>query len=165
MVAQCTLPVAGLILAASRSSADAPETRTNRELSIAQTQTQGKEPIIATMLPKMLAPDTYNQRPELVNQVRTIMESISEEGIIGDLSGMKDRPDATPTLAALTVPVLIIQGKDDQFASPEITTAMHTAAPRAKIVKVPDAGHLPNLEQPVSFNQTLLDFIMSIPSS
>jgi 3-oxoadipate enol-lactonase len=157
--------VAGLILAGSRSSADTPETRAGREQSLAQVQTEGKEPIIAAMLPKMLAPATYDQRPELVNQVRTIMESTSVAGIAGDLAGMKDRPDATPTLATLKVPLLIIQGMEDQFATPEVTATMRAAAPRGKIVKIADAGHLPNLEQPVSFNQTVLNFIMSIPSS
>ena len=40
---------------------------------------------------------------------------MSLEGITGDLMGMKERPDLTPTLAGIKVPTLVLHGADDQI--------------------------------------------------
>ena len=86
--------LAGLILTATRASADNPETKLNRENQIALTRKSGVKAEIDLVLPKFLSPETYKNRPELVQQVRQIMESTSLEGVLGDLMGMRDRPDS-----------------------------------------------------------------------
>jgi 3-oxoadipate enol-lactonase len=36
---------------------------------------------------------------------------------------------------------------------------MHKAIPNSELVVIPDAGHLPNLEQPDLFNDAVIDFL------
>jgi pimeloyl-ACP methyl ester carboxylesterase len=55
-----------------------------------------------------------------------------------------------------------LHGAEDQIISKAEARAMVTALPDAGLVIIPGAGHLPNLEQPETFNQLLGDFIVSL---
>jgi 3-oxoadipate enol-lactonase len=151
--------VAGLVLAATRPGPDTPEGQANRDKSAALARQQGVSAIAEAMLPKLLSPGTYQAQPELVKQVRTIMETISLEGITGDLMGMKERPDSTPALAGIKVPTLVLHGADDQIIPLQEAERMRNAIPNARLQVLPEAGHLLNLEQPELFNQAIQGFI------
>ena len=156
--------LAGLILTATRASADTPEIKLNRENQIALTRTSGVKAEIDLVLPKFLAPEAYRNRPELVKLVRQIMESTSLEGVLGDLMGMRDRPDSRPLLKDMRLPVLIIHGTDDQLIPLSEAELMRDEIPGAQLIVIPDAGHLPNLEQPDLFNQAVRQFISQFQS-
>lgn len=149
----------GLILAATRASADTPKGKANRDAAATQAKGNGVESVVESMLPKMMSPKTYQQKPELVQRVKQIMASTSLEGVLGDLMGMKERPDSTPTLGRISIPTLVIHGEDDQIISAEETKQMHAQIHDAFLETVPEAGHLLNLEQPQIFNQAVRRFI------
>ena len=87
------------------------------------------------------------------------MEDTSLEGMVGALQAMKDRPDSTPTLATIDVPTLIIHGADDQLIPLSEARAMQAAIEGSELVVIPEAGHLPNLEQIDLFSDAVLDFL------
>jgi pimeloyl-ACP methyl ester carboxylesterase len=154
--------VAALVLAATRASADTPEGKQNREKAIQTAQVEGPPAVVRTMLPKMLAPHTYEANPKLVEHVREIMESASVEGIIGSLYALRDRPDSTPMLAQIQCPTLILHGEADQLIPLSEAERMH-AGIRGSILKViPASGHLLNLEQPDLFNQSIHEFVREL---
>ena len=111
------------------------------------------------MLPKLLASQTYDEDSELVEFVQEMMEDTSLEGMVGALQAMKDRPDSTPTLATIDVPTLIIHGADDQLIPLSEARAMQAAIEGSELVVIPEAGHLPNLEQIDLFSDAVLDFL------
>lgn len=150
--------VAGLILTATRAGADSDEGKAGRNKAVATVEGEGIEPIIAGMLPKLMAPDSYED-DELVDFVKEIMEGTSVEGMIGALQAMRDRPDSTSTLAKIAVPTLIIHGEADQLIPIAEAEAMYRAIEEAEMVVIEDAGHLPNLEQPDVFNDAVIDFL------
>ncbi|MFQ5401333.1 MAG: alpha/beta fold hydrolase [Anaerolineae bacterium] len=153
--------VAGLILTATRAAADSEEGRANRDKAAETVRAQGVTPIVEGMLPKLMAPASYEDE-ELVDYVKDMMMGASVEGMVGALQAMKERPDSTPTLAEIEVPILIIHGAEDQIIPLAEAEAMHDAIPHSRLVVIPDAGHLPNLEQPDEFNDAVLDFIESL---
>ena len=155
--------IAGLILAATRSSADSPEGKASREKSIHLAQEKGSGPIIEGMLPRILAPRNIATRPDLVNHVKQIMASIPTTTIIKDLQGMIERPDSTKLLAISSKPTLIIHGADDQIVPLKEAHALSQIIPGAQFIALPEAGHLLNLEQPDQFNLAVSQFIESIP--
>ena len=154
--------VAGMILAATRAGADSEEAKTNRDNAAQLTKQHGSQPVIDSMLPIVMAPRTYQDRPELVSQVAGIMESTSPSGMISALMGMKSRPDSTPTLGQIGVPTLIVHGADDQIIPVSESEAMHTGIQGSNLEIIPDAGHLPNLEQTQLFNQAVEDFLSQL---
>jgi pimeloyl-ACP methyl ester carboxylesterase len=151
--------VAGLILSATRAGADSAEVKEARDKAAGVAIAEGTAAIAEGMLPKLLAPDNYEAQPDLVEFVREMMQETSEDGVVGALTAMRDRPDSTPDLPALDVPVLILHGAEDQLIPLAEAEAMAAALPRAKLVVVPGAGHLPNLEQPEIFNDAVREFL------
>ena len=154
--------VRGLMLTATRALPDSAESAENRLKAAALAEKEGPETIARAMLPKMLSPKSQANRPDLVAQVKSIMESASVLGIVGALLGMRLRIDSTPTLRKIKVGTLIFRGTDDSFVPMEEAQMMQTAIPNARLVLLPDAGHLPNLEQPVLFNQTVREFFTKV---
>jgi len=151
--------VAGMVLAATRSGADTPENKLNREKAAELARQGGPGAIAESMLPKMLSPKTYNDHPELAKTVWEIMVSTSLDGILGDLAGMKNRPDSTPTLAKIDKPTLILYGSDDQLISLNDVITMRAGIRGALLAVLPDAGHLLNMEQPEAFNEAVRNFL------
>jgi 3-oxoadipate enol-lactonase len=154
--------VAGLILVATRAGADSEEAKANRDNAAENVRANGVPALVEGMLPKLLAPQTAAADPALVDVVRAIMLATSPEGAVGALQAMRDRPDSTPTLAEIDVPTLIIHGRDDQLIPLAEAEAMHQAIKGSRLVALPDAGHLPNLENPELFNDAVIDFLEEI---
>jgi pimeloyl-ACP methyl ester carboxylesterase len=141
---------------------DSPEAQANREKSAALAREKGVEAIADAMLPKMFAPATYAAKPGLVAEARAIMAATPLNGVVGDLLGMKVRPDSTALLPQIDRPVLVIHGQDDQLIPSREAEATHAALPNARLVLVPNAGHLLNLEQPETFNAEVRTFLQSL---
>lgn len=64
----------------------------------------------------------------------------------------------TAALAELRLPVLILQGLEDQLTPPGGSVKMSRAIPHSRLLLLPEAGHSLPVEQPVLFGSTLLAF-------
>lgn len=67
--------------------------------------------------------------------------------------------DQTTTLPNITVPTLLIWGKNDQDAPLKIADEMHSLIKDSELVVIPDAGHNTFLEQPLLFYGTVKRFL------
>ena len=110
------------------------------------------------MLPKLLAPTSYQTKRALVEQVRAIMTGSYISGIVGDLMAIAERPDSTPLLKKITCPTLVLVGEMDALTSPAENKRIADGIPGARLQIIPSAGHLSNLEQPEIFNEALRAF-------
>jgi pimeloyl-ACP methyl ester carboxylesterase len=80
------------------------------------------------------------------------------------LTMWRGEPDIPPTdLAALTMPVLIVQGDDDAVRV-EHSAALARAIPDAQLAVVPGTSHALPLEKPALLNRLLLDFLAGEPT-
>jgi pimeloyl-ACP methyl ester carboxylesterase len=77
---------------------------------------------------------------------------------------MGRRPDSVPTLARITCPTLVIVGDQDQIVPFGEGQRMAQTIKGARLVRIPGAGHLPNLENPAAFNSALSSFFAGLPS-
>ena len=71
--------------------------------------------------------------------------------------------ELSPAVARLDVPALVIVGAEDR-GSREPSEQLAKALPRAKLVVIPGAGHVVNLQAPKEFNAALLEFLAALPS-
>jgi 3-oxoadipate enol-lactonase len=62
-------------------------------------------------------------------------------------------------LQEIDVPTLVVVGERDRVAPVELCEQLAAGIHGARLVRVPDAGHLSNLERPAEFNRALLDFL------
>ena len=146
----------GLILLDTRETPDTAEARKGRYDTIEKVREEGVEPVVESMLPKML---TANAPPEMRERVRQIMSTSSREGVIAALRAMAERPDSSPLLPSINVPVLIIVGEEDSITPPVDAERMANALPKATLVKIPGAAHLANVEKAADVNAAILDYV------
>ncbi len=155
--------VRALVLADTRPQADAPEAKQGRENTAQTVLKDGVAGVAAATAPRMLAPATVQGRADVVERVKAIMASTSVNGYVGDLRGLAARQDSTDTLAKINVPTLVVVGEQDVVTPVADSEMMAKAIKGAKLVKVPNAGHLSPLEQPAEFNKALVGFLRSLP--
>ena len=151
--------LAGLILADTRSEPDDAAGRAKRDEMIALAHSAGVSGVIDQMLPKMLAPPA---RPEVVETVRTVAAGQSPASVAAALAALRDRPDATAALGAITVPTLILVGEHDAITPPVMAQVLAAKIPGSKLVTIPGAGHLSNLENPDAFSAAVGEFLGSL---
>jgi pimeloyl-ACP methyl ester carboxylesterase len=151
--------LAGLALIATRPGADSEAGRQKRAELRAAVAQHGPQAAADAMLPTLLPPTTATERPALVEQVRATILRQTPAGLIPAIQAMAARPDSTPDLAGLTMPVLILHGAADATVPPVEADAMHAAISGSTLVLVPDAGHLPMLEAPAAVAAALREFL------
>lgn len=153
---------AGLVLAATRAGNDSEQGRAGRDQAAEKARTEGIEAVVDGMLPKMLTSEHFENKPEMVSKARSIMTSISLEGMVGDLMAMKERIDSRPMLDTITVPTLILHGVDDQLIPPQEAKDLQSAIRGSQLQLIPNAGHLLNLEQHAAFNASMSGFLSGL---
>lgn len=151
--------VAGLVLADTRAGADTEEVAARRVAQQAQVAEQGTAELIETMLQSLLSDETRAHQPEVVERARSLMHESKPAGIIAALEAMRRRPDATPQLGVIDMPVLVLVGEHDPMSPPSEAQAMADALPEAQLEVIPGAGHLSNLESPEAFNLALETYL------
>jgi pimeloyl-ACP methyl ester carboxylesterase len=149
--------VKGMVLADTKAQADTPEGKAGRFQMAQIAYKQGPSAIADLMLPKLLSPATIQSRPELVQQVRTMIEGNQISGIAGDLMAMEERPDSVPFLRQITCPTRIIVGELDQATPLSDAQLMAGQIPGAKLAIISNAAHLANLEQPEAFTKIVTE--------
>jgi len=113
-------------------------------------------------MPKLLARVTLERQPAVEGEVREMILRQPVWGIVGALRALRDRPDSTPLLGRIGVPVLVVAGDDDQIAPAEEMEAMARAIPDARFMVVRDAGHMTPLEQPLALNGAISAFLETL---
>jgi pimeloyl-ACP methyl ester carboxylesterase len=151
--------VESLILADTRAQSDTEEARRTREETAERALNEGMQAIADAMLPKLLAPTTLKQKPEIVARVREMILANKPVGAAAALRGMALRKDQTALLSRIVVPTLILVGNDDVLTPPGDSEVMHDGIRGALLEIIQGAGHLSNIEQPAQFNQALVSFL------
>ena len=146
-----------LALVDTRASADDAAGKAKRDEAIATVRAQGAGAIADAMLPR-LATAASLARGDLAERIRRIMLRQKPETIEGDLAAMRDRPDSRDALPGISVPTLVVVGEADALTPPADSEAMAAAIPGARLVRIPDAGHLTPMERPGPVSATLGDF-------
>lgn len=151
--------VAGLVLVDTQASADDAAGKERREASAKEALEKGVEPLVQTLLPRLVAagPDSPVGR-----EVAALMRTASREGIAAAQRGMALRPDSKDILARYAGPALVVVGEHDAITPLEKAKAMADLVSGARLEVIPGAAHLPNQEQPERFNAVLDSFLSSL---
>ena len=151
-----------LVLADTRPQADTDESRRGREQSAARALGEGMHTIADAMLPKLFAPSTQAERPEVVARVREMILNTDPQGAASALRGMAVRPDQTELLREINCPTLIIVGSLDQITPPADADLMKREIRGSRLEVIEGAGHVSNIERPAEFNRALENFLREL---
>ncbi|HEY6567918.1 MAG TPA: alpha/beta fold hydrolase [Actinomycetota bacterium] len=147
--------VAGIVLANTRSGADAREAADGRRALADRLESEGNGFMVEAP-PPLLSSDAP---PAMWAQVRETIAEQPAPSIAAAARGMAQRKDSTPDLSAIDVPVLIVTSDADTLIAPEVSLAMAEHIPGAQQVTLAGGGHLSNLEVPEAFDEALRAFL------
>ncbi len=150
-----------VLLANTRAPADTAEGVAARQKMSELVRAAGPRAVADQMTPKLLGQTTARARPHLADTVRAMIESNTAEGIDAAIHAMMRRPDSSPMLKAISVPALVVAGEEDTFIPLADAEALDRDIPRSRLVVLPGAGHLSNLEAAEDFSLALADFLAS----
>lgn len=152
-----------LILADTRSDADAEPVRQNRLAMIRAIEKDGLRPLADDFIKKAFAPCTLAENKPCVAAIHDTILRHDPKGVCVAVKAIMSRTDTTPSLAKIAVPTIVLGGDNDAFTPPATCQALASAIPGAKFALIPHAGHLSSLENPQTFNRHLLGFLQSLP--
>jgi 3-oxoadipate enol-lactonase len=151
--------VSGLILADTRPGADSAEARANRENVAILAETQGTGALADLQIPRLISDYTRQHSPLVELRIRQMIEAATPQGVAAASRGMALRADSNDLLSTIACPALVLVGEHDILTPPDLAQEYAAKITGARLVVIPRAGHLPNLEQPQAFLQTVSDFL------
>jgi pimeloyl-ACP methyl ester carboxylesterase len=100
---------------------------------------------------------------EVRNEAATGMSEFHPAGfrLMARASADTDTRDLLPNIK---VPTLLIWGEADARSPITVAHQFHEAIPGSKLVIIPDAGHVSNMEQPELFNAEVRGFCLGVSS-
>lgn len=137
---------------------DVPERTADRRRLMEMAKAKGAREVQKVLLPRLVHPDRLGEAG-LVETVLQMAEDTGIEAFMREQEAIIARPDSRPSLAAIKVPALVLTGEQDQQTPPDIAKEIASLTPGAKLVIVPDCGHLATLERPTAVNGALQEWL------
>lgn len=150
-----------LILCDTRAVADSEEAARGRRQTAQRVLAEGSQVVADSMEPRLFCEQTRRDNGALVAAARQVMLAARPATVAAALRGMAERPDVSGDLPQIDKPTLVICGQHDVISTVDEMRGLATAMPHARFVVVPDAGHMPPLEQPARFNAALREFLLA----
>lgn len=148
-----------LILVNTFAGPDTEEKAKGRLETAERVLKEGTSFLAQSMIPKLLSDRTQADCPDVEDAIWEMISSTPPETIAAALRGMAQRADHRPNLASLNVPALVISGQEDALVPPAVMKEMADSMPDARLIEVPDAGHLTPMERSILFNGALRVFM------
>jgi pimeloyl-ACP methyl ester carboxylesterase len=147
---------AAVVLADTKASADPEPARANRErIAQAVLGEAGTRVLLDEVLPGLVGAATKAGRPDVLARVRALMLEARPDAVAWAQRAMADRPDSFDTLRGVRVPAVVVVGDEDELTPPADAQAMVQVLPDARLVRIPEAGHLSAMENPDEFTAAI----------
>lgn len=116
---------------------------------------------VARFAPRMFAPSVRDARPDLVNWAAREMSDADGAAMASYWASMAAQ-DFRGALAAINTPMLVIHGADSPVYPDHATAFVASAAPKGQRIVLSGAGHVPHLETPDAFFETVETFARAV---
>lgn len=149
--------ISGLVLAATTAASVTPEEAASRRAAAAEMEANGMLKVALEMTGKLFGARARRD-PALVSGMFEMMLSAPPAGAAAALRGRAERPDYSSLLPSLAMPVLVVVGDEDAYSTSQVTAELVGSLRSPQVLKLAGVGHLPNLEEPDTFNAALVAF-------
>jgi pimeloyl-ACP methyl ester carboxylesterase len=150
--------VAKLALLDTGARADTPEQTERRHVLMAKTKAGGYAEIPDLAYPLYVHRNRHDDAA-LKSIVRAMVEETGPEAYLRQQQAILGRPDSRPGLPAIACKTLMLVGEGDEATPPELAREIAAGISGARLVIVPDSGHLSTLERPQTVNKALVEWM------
>jgi len=130
------------------------------EERIRTAESKGMAPLVQPTLERWFTEPFRKNHPEKVQPVAALIGNTPVAGYAGCCAAIP-KINVTSRLKEIKTPTLVICGENDPGTPPAMAREIQQNLPGAKLVLIPQAAHLSNIEQPEAFNRALADFLSS----
>lgn len=125
-------------------------------------RTRGMPALTDAWLPPMVHPDRLGDAA-LMQSLRDMVEAYTPEQFAGEIQALLERPDATPVLASVTCPTLVLCGRQDAWSTLAIHEKIMAGLVNAKVrlEVIEDCGHFAPVERPQAVTAALRRWLAS----
>ena len=113
-------------------------------------------------LPMMVHPDRRSDAA-FMQPLREMVMRATPAQHRRQIGALLHRPDAAPLLTTITVPTLVVVGRQDEWSPVTQHERITESIPGARLEVIEDAGHMVTLEQPEAVSALLGDWLSSLP--
>jgi len=160
MTRQAPQRVAKLALLDTGPRPETPEQTARRRPRIELAKAGHMTEVADVQFPLLVHPSRHGDQA-LRNLTRYMAEETGSAAFLRQQRATISRPDSRPGLSAIAFPTLVLVGDSDQVAPPALSEEMAAAIPGARLVVIPDCGHLSTLERPQAVTQALVEWMAS----
>lgn len=137
---------------------ETPEASEGRHALIAETKAGGYPAIIDKLFARFVHPTRVNDAG-LKKIVMDMAGDVGPERFVAQLEAIMSRADSRPLLASIECPTLVLTSDTDNMVKNEFSHELAKAISGAKLVVIPDCGHLTQLEKPEAMTTAMLDWL------
>jgi pimeloyl-ACP methyl ester carboxylesterase len=158
IVRQAPDRVARLALINTQARPDTPEAVTRRRGQIARAQGGEYHAVLDELFPGFVHP-SRREDASLRKLVHDMGDDIGAEAFVRQQTAIMRRADSRPTLAWIRCPTLVLTGDEDNTIPNSLSKEMADGIHGARLVILPDCGHLSQLEQPEAVAAALVEWL------
>ena len=152
--------VARLALINTQARADTLEATERRRGMMAQAKAGSYREVLDEMFPSLVHPSRCDDA-SLRQLVLDMADDVGVEAFLRQQTAVIGRPDSRPSLAWIKCPTLVLSGDQDNTIPNSLSMEIATNIPDAKLVILPNCGHLPQPEQPQATAAALVEWLQS----
>jgi 3-oxoadipate enol-lactonase len=145
----------GLVLGCTSSRFGDPETWLDRAAIV---RDKGPEAIADTVLERWFTPQFARERPEVPARFRELLVTTPREGYAGCCEALAGW-DLRDGLGQIEAPTLVIAGAEDTAAPADHGRLIADRIPKARLVVLPGAAHLGNVERSGAFSSLVTEHL------
>ncbi|HEY5411770.1 MAG TPA: alpha/beta fold hydrolase [Caulobacteraceae bacterium] len=150
--------VARLALLDTAARPDTPEQSERRRSQIGMAREGRLAEVADLQFPMMVSPRRLGDAA-LKAVVRQMADEVGGAAFVRQQTAIMGRPDSRGGLADIGCPTLVLVGEQDLTTPPDRAREMADSIAHARLVVVPDSGHLSTLEQPAAVNAALAQWL------
>ena len=150
--------VAKLALMNTQARPDTPEATTRRRGLVARAQNGDYRGVLDELFSGFVHPSRLGDA-SLRQLVHDMGDDVGPEAFVRQQTAVISRPDSRPSLAWIKCPTLVLTGDQDNSVPNSQSVEMANGIPGAKLVILPDCGHLPQLELPQATADALVEWM------
>jgi pimeloyl-ACP methyl ester carboxylesterase len=152
--------VAKLALLNTQARPDAPEAIERRTAMIKVIEAGGFKAANETLY-AVLVHSSRRDDAALKKIVHDMADDIGPEAFVRQVHAVMARADSRPTLAAIKCPTLVLTSDQDSVISNSLSAEIAGGISGAKLVTIPDCGHLSQIEQPRAVANAMVEWLRS----
>ena len=124
-------------------------------------RSKGMEALVDPTLERWFTPSFIGNNPPSLRNIREQFLATPVEGYVGCSEAIRGL-NYLDRLSSVNLPTLILVGEEDPGTPVSAAQAIHERIKNSRLVIIPSARHLSNVEQPEAFNKALSEFLKGI---